>query len=53
MEIQPLVLINAVGLTAALLPLAPRLEALADAGWACSLAGSDARPSPARPRRAC
>lgn len=29
----PLVLINAVGLTPRLLPLAPRLRALADAGW--------------------
>src|SRR5262245_3127689 len=30
---QPLVLINAVGLTPRLLPLAPRLQALARAGW--------------------
>jgi predicted AlkP superfamily pyrophosphatase or phosphodiesterase len=30
---QPLVLINAVGLTSRLLPLAPRLSALAQAGW--------------------
>ncbi len=29
----PLVLINAVGLTSRLLPLAPRLKALADLGW--------------------
>jgi predicted AlkP superfamily pyrophosphatase or phosphodiesterase len=32
-EIRPLVLINAVGLTGRLLPLAPRLRALAEAGW--------------------
>src|SRR5271165_7437625 len=30
---QPLVLVNAVGLTPRLLPLAPRLQALANAGW--------------------
>jgi predicted AlkP superfamily pyrophosphatase or phosphodiesterase len=30
---MPLVLLNAVGLTPRLLPLAPRLKALADAGW--------------------
>src|SRR4051794_21658574 len=37
MEIQPLVLINAVGLTRRLLPMAPRLKAIADAGWTYSL----------------
>src|SRR5262249_5234147 len=34
---SPLVLINAVGLTARLLPLAPRLAQLARAGWQVSL----------------
>ncbi|HEX8202847.1 MAG TPA: nucleotide pyrophosphatase/phosphodiesterase family protein [Isosphaeraceae bacterium] len=34
---SPLVLINAVGLTGRLLPLAPRLKALAEAGWCRSL----------------
>jgi predicted AlkP superfamily pyrophosphatase or phosphodiesterase len=34
---QPLVLVNAVGLTARLLPLAPRLSALASSGWVRSL----------------
>lgn len=29
----PLLLLNAVGLTPRLLPMAPRLQALADAGW--------------------
>lgn len=38
MEVQPLVLINAVGLTRGLLRLAPRLKAIADAGWTYSLA---------------
>jgi predicted AlkP superfamily pyrophosphatase or phosphodiesterase len=33
MELQPLVLINAVGLTGRLLALAPRLQRLAAAGW--------------------
>src|SRR5947209_11419695 len=33
----PLVLINAVGLTPRLLPLAPRLHALAKAGWSVPL----------------
>jgi predicted AlkP superfamily pyrophosphatase or phosphodiesterase len=33
----PLLLINAVGLTPRLLPLAPRLNALADAGWVAPL----------------
>src|SRR5437763_10804535 len=33
----PLVLVNAVGLTPRLLPLAPRLNALAKAGWQVSL----------------
>lgn len=33
LERAPLVLINAVGLTTRLLPLAPRLKALADVGW--------------------
>src|SRR3954470_8349213 len=37
MEIQPLVLLNAVGLTRRLLPMAPRLKAIADAGWTYSL----------------
>src|SRR5262249_7239881 len=37
MEVQPLVLINAVGLTRGLLRLAPRLKAIADAGWTYSL----------------
>src|SRR5438034_6273271 len=32
-RMPPLVLINAVGLTPRLLPLAPRLSALAAAGW--------------------
>lgn len=34
MESQPLILINAVGLTGRLLPFAPRLQALANRGWA-------------------
>jgi predicted AlkP superfamily pyrophosphatase or phosphodiesterase len=34
---QPLVLLNAVGLTPRLLPLAPRLQALAQAGWCVNL----------------
>jgi len=34
---QPLILINAVGLTARLLPLAPRLHALARSGWQAPL----------------
>jgi predicted AlkP superfamily pyrophosphatase or phosphodiesterase len=34
---QPIVLINAVGLTPRLLPLAPRLHALAKAGWCVPL----------------
>ena len=33
----PLILINAVGLTSRLLPLAPRLNALATTGWSCPL----------------
>ena len=37
MKIQPLVLINAVGLTRKLLPYAPRLAQLAARGWARSL----------------
>jgi predicted AlkP superfamily pyrophosphatase or phosphodiesterase len=37
MEIQPLVLINTVGLTRRLLGLAPRLSALAENGWTRSL----------------
>jgi len=37
MELQPLVLINAVGLTRKLLPYAPRLRLLAERGWARSL----------------
>jgi predicted AlkP superfamily pyrophosphatase or phosphodiesterase len=37
MEIPPVVLINAVGLTRRLLPMAPRLKAIADAGWTYSL----------------
>jgi predicted AlkP superfamily pyrophosphatase or phosphodiesterase len=37
MELQPLVLINAVGLTGKLLPFAPRLNQLAQAGWLRSL----------------
>jgi len=37
MELQPLILINAVGLTRKLLALAPRLEQLAGSGWARSL----------------
>ncbi len=37
MEIQPLILINAVGLTRRLLPHAPRLKQLADRGWLVSL----------------
>jgi predicted AlkP superfamily pyrophosphatase or phosphodiesterase len=35
--VDPLVLIDAVGLTGRLLPLAPRLRALADSGWLRSL----------------
>ncbi len=35
--IAPLVLVNAVGLTGRLLPLAPRLKALAESGWRRSL----------------
>src|SRR5436309_345341 len=34
---QPLVLVNAVGLTPRLLPFAPRLHALAQAGWCVPL----------------
>src|SRR5271163_1448481 len=37
MEIQPLVLINAVGLTTKLLAFAPRLKQLAETGWHRSL----------------
>src|SRR5215472_5976361 len=37
MEVQPLVLINAVGLTRRLLAHAPRLEQLAASGWVRSL----------------
>ena len=37
MELQPLILINAVGLTRRLLAHAPRLGRLADAGWVRSL----------------
>jgi predicted AlkP superfamily pyrophosphatase or phosphodiesterase len=37
MELQPLVLINAVGLTRKLLAFAPRLKQLADSGWVRSL----------------
>jgi predicted AlkP superfamily pyrophosphatase or phosphodiesterase len=37
MELQPLVLINAVGLTRKLLAFAPRLKQLADSGWSRSL----------------
>jgi predicted AlkP superfamily pyrophosphatase or phosphodiesterase len=37
MEVQPLILINAVGLTRKLLPHAPRLKQLADSGWIRSL----------------
>ena len=37
MEVQPIVLINAVGLTARWLERAPRLRALASSGWACTL----------------
>src|SRR5262245_17059550 len=37
METQPLVLINAVGLTSRWLTLAPRLKALSGAGWNCAL----------------
>src|SRR6266542_4486827 len=32
-DVQPLVILNTVGLTSRLLPLAPRLHALAKAGW--------------------
>ena len=38
MPVQPVVVVNAVGLTRRLLPHAPRLQALADAGWVRSLA---------------
>src|SRR6184192_265548 len=34
---QPIVLINAVGLTPRLLPHAPRLKAVADAGWRANM----------------
>ncbi len=37
MELQPLILINAVGLTRKLLPFAPRLKQLAESGWVRSL----------------
>jgi predicted AlkP superfamily pyrophosphatase or phosphodiesterase len=37
MEVQPIVLINAVGLTARWLAFAPRLQQLACSGWALSL----------------
>jgi len=37
MEVQPIVLINAVGLTPRLLALAPRFGELARAGWSCPL----------------
>jgi predicted AlkP superfamily pyrophosphatase or phosphodiesterase len=37
MELQPLVLINAVGLTPKLLSFAPRLKQIADSGWHRSL----------------
>ncbi len=37
MQTQPLILINAVGLTSRLLPYAPRLQALANEGWARAL----------------
>jgi predicted AlkP superfamily pyrophosphatase or phosphodiesterase len=37
MKLQPLILINAVGLTRRLLPFAPRLKRLAQAGWIRSL----------------
>ena len=37
MEVQPIILINAVGLTTRLLALAPRLGELARAGWSCPL----------------
>jgi predicted AlkP superfamily pyrophosphatase or phosphodiesterase len=37
MQLQPLVLINAVGLTGKLLEFAPRLKQLADTGWVRSL----------------
>ena len=37
MDIQPIVLINAVGLTSRWLALAPRLRELARTGWSCPL----------------
>src|SRR5262249_39908480 len=37
MKLQPLILINAVGLTRKLLAFAPRLKQLAEKGWVCSL----------------
>jgi predicted AlkP superfamily pyrophosphatase or phosphodiesterase len=37
MEVQPIVLINAVGLTSRLLALAPRLRELVQTGWVCPL----------------
>src|ERR671939_757327 len=37
LTMQPLLLVNAVGLTPRLLPLAPRLHALARAGWVVPL----------------
>ena len=37
MEVQPIVLINAVGLTSRWLRCAPRLQQLASAGWSRSL----------------
>src|SRR3954447_16331787 len=38
MELQPLILVNAVGLTRRLLVHAPRLQQLAEAGWVQPLA---------------
>ena len=37
MEVPPIILIDAVGLTPRLLKLAPRLGELARAGWSCPL----------------
>ncbi len=37
MEVRPIILINAVGLTTRLVALAPRLGELARAGWSCPL----------------
>lgn len=37
MKARPLVVVNAVGLTPRMLPMAPRIRELAESGWLCSL----------------